>query len=84
MGHILRGVQKQLMTSITRVETGIYTAEKNGRHIGSIFSDQPAGGIAQGRHYTASFKPHPGAEGFSFCGSLKACKQWLTDMASVL
>ena len=72
------------MITITRIETGIYKAELNERTIGSIYSDQPAGGIAQGRHYTAYFKPSQEAEGFHHCGSLKACKQWLTDMGSIL
>ena len=68
---------------ITRVSTGIYTAEKNGKQVGSIFSDQPAGGIAQGRHYTARFQLNPEAEGFNFSGSLKACKQWLNDWSTL-
>tara|TARA_R100001510_G_scaffold19318_1_gene16823 strand:+ start:5789 stop:6013 length:225 start_codon:yes stop_codon:yes gene_type:complete len=74
------------MTTITRIWTGVYKAEKNGKQIGSIASDQPAGGIAQGgtRHYTACFQPNPKAEGFTFSGSLKACKQWINDMSSVL
>ena len=70
--------------TITRIDTGIYTAEKNGSQFGSIFSDQPAGGIAQGRHYTARFQPNPLAEGFNHSGSLKSCKQWLNEMGSLL
>lgn len=77
------------MLTITRIETGIYRADfKNAcqeRTIGSIFADQPAGGITQGgRKYTAFFKPSPDSDGFHYCGSLKACKQYLNDMASIL
>lgn len=70
--------------SIIRIETGIYRAEKNGRYYGSIFSDQPAGGIAQRRIYTARFQPSSDGEGFNFTGSLKACKQYLIDMSAIL
>lgn len=69
--------------NITRICTGIYTAEMNGKQVGSIFADQPAGGIAQGRHYTARFQPNPEAEGLNFSGSLKACKQWLNNWSAL-
>ncbi len=74
------------MLSITRVETGIYIAEYAGRQVGSIFADQPSGGIAQGstRHYTASFKVNPESEGFHHCGTLASCKRWLNDFSSLL
>jgi len=78
------------MIIITKIETGIFRADfKNAvqdRTIGSIFSDQPAHGIAQGssRHYSARFQPSPDSEGFVYSGSLKACKKWLTDMGSIL
>ena len=77
------------MIIITRIETGIYRADfKNAcqeRTVGSIFADQPAGGISQsGRHYTARFQPSPDADGFNYSGSLKSCKQWLTDMGALL
>ena len=71
--------------TITRVFTGYYTAKMNGQTVGSITSDQPAGGIAQGgtRHYTACFRPNPKAEGFTFSGSLKACKQWMNNWSAL-
>jgi hypothetical protein len=76
--------------TITKVETGTFRADfKNAcqeRTIGCIWADQPAGGIAQGsaRHYTARFQPSPDADGFTYTGTLRACKKWLTDMGSIL
>ena len=70
--------------SIDRVSIGIWTAALNGIQIGSIFADQPAGGIAQARVYTATFKPTATFDPFHFTGSLKACKQYLTQMAQGL
>ena len=70
--------------TISRVQIGIWAAELNGTQIGSIFADQPAGGIAQARIYTATFKPTATFEPFHYTGSLKACKQYLTEMAQGL
>jgi len=78
------------MITFTKIETGIFRANfKNAcgeRTVGSIFSDQPAYGIAQGgtRHYSARFQPSPDSDGFVYSGTLKACKKWLTDMGSIL
>tara|TARA_R100001510_G_scaffold14739_1_gene12062 strand:+ start:396 stop:635 length:240 start_codon:yes stop_codon:yes gene_type:complete len=78
------------MISITKIETGVFRADWQNscqeRTVGSIFSDQPAHGIAQGsvRHYTARFQPSPDSDGFTYNGSLRACKKWLTDMGSLL
>ena len=78
------------MIIITKIETGIFRADFTNacqaRTVGSIWADQPAGGIAQGstRHYSARFQPSPDSDGFLYTGTLKACKKWLTDMGSIL
>ena len=78
------------MVIITKIETGFFRADLvnscGERTVGSIFADQPAGGIAQGgtRYYSARFMPSPDSDGFVYSGTLKACKKWLTDMGSIL
>lgn len=73
---------------IQRLDTGLYTMEKDGILYGSIYSDQPAGGIAQSspRAYTACFWPagNNDTKGFKFCGDLAACKHWLYSWSSII
>ena len=71
---------------ITKLETGVFTAVHDGKRIGGIWSDQPAGGINQGtkRHYSARFYPHQDSEGLQFAGTLKECKTWLGDCVELM
>ena len=71
---------------INRIDTGIYAAMHEGRQVGCISADQPAGGIAQGgpRHYSARFLPSPQSPGITYTGTLKACKLWLNQWGSML
>ena len=67
---------------IVKLETGLWTATHNGERVGSIYTNDGDGAIAQHtgcRSYTAVFRPNPTAQGFNTTGTLKHCKKFLMD-----
>ena len=70
---------------ITKLWTGVWSADHDGQNVGGIRAEQPPGGIRQSFvQYEAHFKPSPDSEGFSYRGTVHGCKRFLNDWSKVM